>query len=229
MQINKLFIIKHMKKLFILLFVIFCASYITAQNQNKGSMRIQAVMDACIAMRDAVSANDTAAIRQSAIALRDCNTTNFNTLQLNNDSIFSLNGHLVFDDAFADSLAEGKNVYEKADSISFYRAQKRLPTRGSIRTKTCFIKAGQSLKYTFTARGHQELAVVAEAGGLVTMKIHITNNEGLDIHKDDTTKVKLGMPQRQQVFDLPINKENLVELKIINCGKKDCSFVVISN
>ena len=102
-------------------------------------------------------------------------------------------------------------------------------TDGKVHTKTCFVKAGKSTKYNFRSKGFQELAVVAEAGGLVTMKIHVTNNEGLDFHKDDTKNVKKGMPHRKTSFELPKDRSNLVELEIVNCGKKDCSFVVISN
>ena len=102
-------------------------------------------------------------------------------------------------------------------------------TNGSYLTKTCFVKAGKSTKWTFASKGHQELAVVAEAGGLVTMKIRVTNSAGLDRRFDDTKSVKAGLPQRKTVFELPTDRKNTVELEIVNCGKKDCSFVVISN
>ena len=100
---------------------------------------------------------------------------------------------------------------------------------GSIQTKTCFVKASESATYSFRAKGYQELAVVAEAGGLVTMKIHVTNSAGLDERHDDTKDVARGRPQRRVAFDLPTDRSNFVELEVINCGKKDISFVVISN
>ena len=132
-------------------------------------------------------------------------------------------------EAFADSIAEGKDVYGKADDMNRSTAHRGQTSDGSILTKTCFVKAGKSTKYSFASKGHQELAVVAEAGGLVTMKIHVTNNAGLDKRFDDTKNVKKGMPQRKTSFELPTDRRNTVELEIINCGKKDCSFVVISN
>lgn len=193
------------------------------------SMSIDAVFEACIAMRDAVGANDTASIRQSAKDLRDAGTASFNSLRCKDETIASLNGHLVFDEAFADSLAEGKNVYAKADDMNRSKARRGQTADGSILTKTCFVKAGQSTKYTFASKGHQELAVVAEAGGLVTMKIHITNSAGLDERHDDTRSVRQGLPQRKTSFELPTNHRNNVELEILNRGEKDCSFVVISN
>lgn len=201
----------------------------SAQNFTADSMSIDAVFDACIAMRDAVSSNNSAAIKQSAKDLKAAGTVNFNSLRCNDDSIASLNGHLVFDEAFADSLANGKDVFDKADDLSRSTAHRGQTADGSILTKTCFVKAGKSTKYSFASKGHQELAVVAEAGGLVTMKIHVTNTAGFDKRYDDTKNVKKGMPQRKTSFELPTDKRNTVELEIINCGKKDCSFVVISN
>ena len=92
-----------------------------------------------------------------------------------------------------------------------------------------FVKAGKSTKYNFFSKGHQELAVVAENGGLVTMKIHVTNSAGLDVRHDDTKSVKRGLPQRKTSFELPTDRRNTVELEVVNCGNKDISFVVISN
>ena len=219
---------KHLPLTFTFLFY-FCALNIAAQNEDTDSMGIQAVINACIAMRDAVAAGDAVAIRKSAKDLKSIGTTDFSSLRCKDDSIASLNGHLVFNEDFADSLATGNtSVYDKADVMSrmIYRGQ---TADGSYFTKTCFVKAGQRTKYSFTAKGHQELAVVAEAGGLVTMKIHVTNSAGFDRRFDDTKSVKAGLPQRKTSFELPTDKRNTVDLEVINCGSKDCSFVVISN
>ena len=212
-----------MRTLFISLLTVLGILTVSAQDQVDESLSIDATINACIAMRDAVANNDSAAIKQSAKDLKAAGTTSFNSLRCKDDSIASLNGHLVFDEAFADSIAEGKDVYGKADDLTRSTAHRGQTADGSILTKTCFVKAGKSTKYTFASKGHQELAVVAEAGGLVTMKVHVTNSAGLDKRFDDTKNVKKGMPQRKTVF------RNTVELEIINCGKKDCSFVVISN
>lgn len=200
-----------------------------AQDSATVNLSIDAAVNACIALRDAVANNDSAAIRQSANDLKAAGTASFNSLRCKDDSISSLNGHLLFDEAFADSLAEGKDVYKKADNMRRSTAHRGQTADGSILTKTCFVKAGKSSKWTFASKGHQELAVVAEAGGLVTMKIHVTNSAGFDKRFDDTKNVKKGMPQRKTSFELPTDRRNTVELEIVNCGKKDCSFVVISN
>ena len=218
-----------MRKIVIVLLSAFGTLAAYSQETCTDSMSIDAAFNACIAMRDAVANNDSVAIKQSANDLKAAGTTNFSSLRCKDDSIASLNGHLVFDEAFADSLADGKDVYGKADDMNRSTAHRGQTSDGSILTKTCFVKAGKSTKYSFASKGHQELAVVAEAGGLVTMKIHVTNNAGLDKRFDDTKNVKKGMPQRKTSFELPTDRRNTVELEIINCGKKDCSFVVISN
>lgn len=218
-----------MRKIVIVLLSAFGTLAAYAQETCTDSMSIDAAFNACIAMRDAVANKDSVAIKQSANDLKAAGTTNFSSLRCKDDSIASLNGHLVFDEAFADSIAEGKDVYSKADDLNRSTAHRGQTSDGSILTKTCFVKAGKSTKYSFASKGHQELAVVAEAGGLVTMRIHVTNSAGLDKRFDDTKNVKKGMPQRKISFELPTDRRNTVELEIVNCGKKDCSFVVISN
>ena len=218
-----------MRKIAFILLSVFGALTVYSQKPCTDSMSIDAAFNACIAMRDAVAKNDTAAIRQSAVDLKAVGATSFNSLRCKDDSIASLNGHLVFDEAFADNLAEGKEVYGKADEMNRTKTHCGQYTDGKVHTKTCFVKAGKSTKYSFASKGHQELAVVAEAGGLVTMKVHVTNSAGLDKRFDDTKNVKRGMPHRKTFFELPTECRNTVELEIVNCGNKDCSFVVISN
>jgi len=219
-----------MKKTVLTILSVICSFSAYAQEASTDNMQIQAVIDACISMRDAVAAGDTAAIRQSVRNLRTARATSFTSLRCKDDSIASLNGHLVFDEAFADSLAAGNTaVYDKADDMNRSTAHRGQTADGSYLTKTCFVRAGNSTKWTFASKGHQELAVVAEAGGLVTMKIRVTNSAGLDRRFDDTKRVKKGLPQRKTSFELPNDRRNTVELEVVNCGKRDCSFVVISN
>lgn len=217
-----------MKRFFLLMVFVIIAIQSYSQSKNAESTAIQKAYDACISMRDAVGANDKEAIRNAANDLSACSTREFNALRCKSGEE-SVNGHLLFDEIFANALADGKDVYQQADSISESRAYRGQTADGSILTKTCFAKAGKIVKYTFPSKGRQELAVVAEAGGRVTMKIHVKNKKGLDRRYDDTTKVKLGIPQRKVAFDLPKDCMNIVELEVVNCSKKDISFVVISN
>ena len=218
-----------MKKILVYFLGVFCAINVMAQNRGGDELDIQAAVDAYIAMRDAVAANDCVAIKRSVEELKSVGTSDFSTLVCEDDAGGSLNGHFVFDEVFADSIAEGKDVYHKADEMYRSAVQRGQTADGSILTKTGVVKAGGSVRYSFASKGHQELAVVAESGGLLTMKIHVTNSAGYDKRFDDTKKVKRGMPHRKASFELPTDKRNIVELEVVNCGKRDCSFVIISN
>lgn len=220
-----------MKKIHTIIAYLSIGFYIYAQNAYMASNNIQTVVNTFISMRNAVSLNDTTAMKQSVLQLQEYNIEYFSELHCLDSIQQSLNGHLIFDAVFIDRLIQGENVYQRADEIEGNRTkiERGQTTGSSIRTKTCFVKAGHSTKYTFSSNGHLDLAVVAEAGGLVTLKIHVTNRDGFDKRYDDTKNVKIGLPHRQVSIDLPENRRNIIELEIINCGNKDCSFVIISN
>lgn len=227
-----------MKRFIILFFIsVFIGSFnLSAQDEVSDTTEIsdtaeiiQDAIDACIAMRDAAATGDNAALLKSAEDLQACGPVNFNGLYCQDDTILSVNGHLVFDEAFADSLANGRDAYRHADDLNRSAAHRGRTANGAILTRTCFVKAGQSTKYSFYSKGRQELAVVAEAGGLLTMRVHVTNNAGLNEWHNDTTDVKKGRPQRKTAFNLPNNRLNTVDLEVINCTNRDISFVVISN
>lgn len=214
-----------MKKITFLFFIAIAA---TVMAQNDTTTSFESVYSACITLRDAVGRSDSADIMHAANLLRNENVCTFGALECMDDE-GDLDGHLIFDEDFADSLAHGRPVMLQANSYNRELETVRGQTAdGSILTKSCFAKANQSVKYRFEAKGHQELAVVAEAGGLVTLKIHVTNNRGLNVRYDDRKDVSKGRPQRKASFDMPEGR-NIVELEVINTCNKDISFVVISN
>lgn len=216
-----------MKKILFTLIVAICSVSASAQEVTD-SMSIDDVMDACIAMQEALENNDTIALKRAAKSLRETKTTAFTSLRCKDDTISSLNGHFVFNDVFVDSLVVGANPYEQADDINRSTTHRGQMTGGAKLTKTCMVKAGRSTKYSFASRGRQELGIVAEPEGLVTTRIHVTNSSGLDEWHNDT-KNPNGIRRYKTAFDLPSDKRNTVELEVINRSGRDISFVVISN
>lgn len=213
---------------FLIIFSFFMLSGF-ALSQESSDLTIQKAIDACITLRDAVSENDSTAIQKAADELQSCTISDFETLRCKDDSIYSIDGHLVFKEEFAKLLPIDKDVYNKADSISKKRSIRGQFTDGSIKSKTYLIKAAGSTKYSFSSKGHKEIAVVSESGGLVTMRIHVTNSKGYNENFNDDTNVRKGMPHRQKSFDLPTDCMNTVVLDVINCVNKDISVVIISN
>lgn len=216
-----------MKKILFTIIVSICSVCASAQEVTC-SMSIDDVMNACVAMQEAIENNDTVALKKAAKSLRETKTTAFTSLRCKDDSISSLNGHFVFSDVFVDSLVVGANPYEKADNINRSTTHRGQMTGGAKLTKTCMVKAGQSTKYSFVSKGRQELGIVAEPEGLVTIRIHVTNSSGLNEWHNDT-KNPNGTRRYKTAFNLPSDKPNIVELEVINKCGKDISFVVISN
>ena len=68
-----------MKKILVCLFGVFCSINVMAQSGDGDDLDIQAAINAYIAMRDAVAANDSVAIKQSIEYLKSVGTTDFST------------------------------------------------------------------------------------------------------------------------------------------------------
>ena len=220
-----------MRRIIILLLtvILFGSFGLKAQEEASDSTEeIQSVIDACIALRNAAATGDKVALKQAAIALKECEAKIFTELEFNEDSVESLDGHLVFDEAFADSLAQGEDAYRSANDI-YRSAALRGQTNNGKNTRTFCIKAGKSAKYTFSSKYRQELAVVAEAGGLVSMRVHFTGSNGLNEWRTDTVDFQRGRPYRKMAYDPPTNNRYNVELEVFNRSGRDITFVVISN
>lgn len=200
-----------------------------AQNNEIDSMSIDVVFEACAAMQESLEKNDTTALLEAASKLRNSKATSFTSLRCKDDTIHSINGHFVFNEAFVDSLVSGNDAYGNADIINRSTTHRGQTIDGSILTKTCFVKVGKSTKYTFTSRGKQELGIIAEPGGKLYVRVHVTNRNGLDARYNDDKNAVNGTRRYRKAFNLPMNQRNTVELEVINKGRKDTSFVVISN
>lgn len=206
-------------------------SVVIANEDSCNVESIQSAIDACLLLAESAESNDTTALRKAKEAMQACDISNFGALrQQNRDENESLNGHLVFNVAFADSLAEGKEPYKNADNINRSSTHRGQMSGGQIMTKTVFVKANGKSVYTFNPRDRQELAIVAEPGGLVTTRVHAVNKQaGINEWHNDTTDVAKGRNSRKTAFTLPHSPRSQVTLEIINCTNKDISVVVISN
>ena len=206
-------------------------SVVIANEDSCSTESIQAAIDACLLLAESAKSKDTIAIQKAKVAMEECKLSDFGSLRSQNrDENESLEGHLVFNVAFADSLANGKDAYKNADNINRSTAHRGQMQSGGILTKTCFIKAKGKSVYTFPSHDRQELAVVAEPGGLITTRVHAVNNtKGINEWHNDTVDVAKGRNSRKKAFNLPSRPRSQVTLEITNCTNKDISVVIISN
>ena len=187
---------------------------------------VQATIDACLALRAAIGAGSNEGLKQANKALKACDVKPFNQLRCREEKRLSLKGHFVFDHEFVDSLIKNRKVYKFAQQYADRSVRRSTSSSGKVFTKTCVVKGRKSTTYTLAAKGTQYLAVVTEPKGLVTLRIHDKTN---DKWYNDTDDVNVGRPSRIQTLDLPKDKQNLLEIEIINSSKKDISFVIIGN
>lgn len=215
-----------------LLFLLALVTSLSVTAQDVGDDDFDKVVAAYINLRDAAAINDTVALRQVAEQLRRYDPSDFKTFHLVEDETMPLNGHIVFDEAFADSLSKGVNIYHQSDSLNRAIGERSVgmqSPRGRLQSKTIFIKANQTASCTFVAKGVKKIAVVAEGGGRVSMTM-----QGLYKNKPytqyvDTEKVKKGMPHRTGTLALREDCLSTVLMKVKNCVQKDISIVITMN
>ena len=206
-------------------------SLVIANEDSCSTECIQAAIDACLLLAESAESKDTIALQKAKVAMEECKLSDFGSLRSQNrDENELLEGHLVFNVAFADSLANGKDAYKNADNINRSSTHRGQMQPGEILTKTCFVKAKGKSVYTFPSHDRQELAVVAEPGGLITTRVHAVNKtKGINEWHNDTVDVAKGRNSRKTSFNLPSRPRSQVTLEITNCTNKDITVVVISN
>lgn len=217
-------------KRFLFLLALMTSLSVTAQ--DVGDDGFDKVVAAYINLRNAAAINDTVVLKQVAEQLRRYNPSDFKTFHLAEDETMSLNGHIVFDEAFADSLSKGVDIYQQSDSLNRAIGERSVgmqTPRGRLQSKTVIIKANQTASCTFVAKGVKKIAVVAEGGGRVSMTM-----QGLYKNKPytqyvDTEKVKKGMPHRTGTLALREDCLSTVLMKVKNCVQKDISIVITMN
>ena len=155
---------------------------------------------------------------------------NFSTLRTTLDDSYSYNGHMIFDYAFLSDLGKiGKTLYQQSDTYLRNIKNKEQVQPSSILVKTCYVKRNSTGTYKFASRGEQELAIVAEYGGLVSVRVHVTNIKGYDTWYGDNTDNSNGEAFKYISFVSPDQTRCSVTLEVTNCTNKDITIAVISN
>lgn len=190
------------------------------------SLDMKNAFDACVAIRSAVESGSEQNLQLANNIFKRYDTTPFSSLRAVDDEILSLNGHFIFNTDFIDSLIAGKNVYPQAQMFANELVRRGNVANGSILIKNCIVRKESSTKYRFASRGHQEIAIVTEPGGLVTLRVYDKTNGRIYA---DTKNVRQGMSTRFISFDSDDNKRVTLEIEIENRTGKDISFIVLSN
>lgn len=186
---------------------------------------MRTVYEACVSLRAAVGSGSAPAVREANSILKSARIGHFGILKCISGESLSLDGHLVFDHEFIDSLLVSRNVYRFAQSYLDKSVRRGTSSADKVFMRTCCVKAYETIKFKFTARDRQELALVTEPGGLVNLKVYDTRN---DIWHNDDSDLNVGKSSHCRIFDITGGISGVV-LEVINKTDKDISFVIISN
>lgn len=209
----------------IIIMLFFLSITITGKGQ-KLSEPMERAVNACIKLSQAIGSGGTQALRTAAQELRRCGTTDFSRLTLVSGQEISLDGHYIFDEVFADSLVTGRKVTAFSRKYARKRADRGVsPRPGQVLLSTKAVEAGSKVIYNTTARGVAEFAVVAEPGGLITMRILSPTGKAL---YSETKSVKKGAAVRKASVSLPSTKSTTVSIEITNHSAKATSFAILS-
>lgn len=184
-----------------------------------------------VQVRDLFCQNEFSPLSRLSTYFQNYNLHIYQGLKVIKGEIVSLDGHYIFNEEFMQLCSEGSK-YANADKLN--NKANLLGSRGqisvnSILYKNFCIKGNSSLTLSFPARGYEEIGVITEPGGAVSLRAHITNKDGLDKWYSTTNNFTKGEPYRRIQFDIPTDVRNIVEIEIINCTNKDVSFVILSN
>lgn len=200
--------------------------FCTSAQTSSLSPQTQAVYEACIRLTKAIGSGSKVGLQAANKAFKACQAKEFSQLEVQDDKPLSLNNHFVFDEVFIDSLIAGRHVYQFAQRYADSRTVRGFSSSGNIFIATHAVNGNSSASYSFRSKGRQELAVVAEPGGKITLRIHDKTH---DTWYNDTEKVKEGKSSRLLAFDLPENGISVLEIEVINTTSRDISFAIISN
>ena len=207
------------------LFFLWMAFAVQASAQSLSS-EVQAVVDACINMRAAVGAASTTGLRQANQELKESGAVYFSQLHAVSENLLSFDRHFVFDPCFVDSLLINRDVYKFAHQYAERFSQRATSSGGLVFMSNGIVGKKTSVKYSLAARGRQEIAVVTEPKGRITLRIQDKTHH---TWYNDTVDVTEGRPYRIQILDLPLDKRCTLEIEIINTGKRTTSFAIIGN
>lgn len=199
---------------------------IEAEVRQSMSLDMKNAFDACVAIRSAIESGSRQNLIFANNIFKRYDTSPFSSLRSIDDDILSLDGHFIYNTDFIDSLLAGKNVYPKAQMFANELVRRGNLADGSIFIKNCIVRKGTSTKYRFASMGHQEIAIVTEPGGLVTLRVYDKTNGRVFT---DTKNFRQGMSTRFISFDSDNKKRVILEIEIENRTGKDISFIVLSN
>jgi hypothetical protein len=180
----------------------------------------------CRNISSAFKSNNSELLKETNKLFKSAKINDFKNLRLVKGKNLSVDGHLIFDEEFIDSLIVNRKVTEFSLKFAHKRANRGTTgVNGGVRLTSRAVKKGESVIWKTTNCNIAEYALVAEPDGLFTMTIRDSKGKVLYC---ETTDNKKGASVRKARIRLPKTKTE-IQIEIKNTGKEDKSFALISN
>lgn len=201
----------------------FIVILLTVSGQVCAQTVVDKAIDACIGISAAAREGSTTKMKSSLAALRACDASPL-VLRVEGQQ-GDLDGHMVFDEEYIDSLISNRMVLKEAK-----RYAKMRNTRGTgasaCRIGTYVADPGASLTFKTSGRGQKTVGVVGEPDGMFSMTI--TDKAKKQLYTD-TKDVKKGQNSRRATVTLPEKSATTIYITVTNRGKQAKSFALITN
>lgn len=192
------------------------------------SEEMERAVGICKSISDAVYGSSTAPLKAANRGFKSANIIEFGFLRLEKgNSEMDIDGHLLFDEEFIDSLIVNRKVIAFSKKYNEKRRNRASAgKKGSIQLSTKALGAGQKAVWKTFNRDIAEYALVAEPNGLFTMTIRDDKGNVLYAETKDNKK---GAPVRRARLELPSGKRTNLLIEVVNRGDRDASFALLGN
>lgn len=190
------------------------------------SEKIMTYKEICIDLRTSIENLD-------AKGVRDCEQrflSAMDTFSIKEASLFpvdettkelSLDGHIVFDVAYIDSLIKYNMDFSLAEFDSHTAVRETSsPSEKDIYVALKVIPANGELNYKYYGSGEMQLAIVTERKEPFSVVI---------VSNGSTQTLKAENGSIEHVWNLPSDYNDAIEIKIENLSEQDLSCIIISN
>lgn len=187
---------------------------------------VEQVIDACVSISNGLKTGSDDKLKSGLGALKSHDVKPFSNLRPMSGETIDLDGHLLFDEEFVDSLIVNRLAMKEARRYAKIRKSRAGGSAKGCRMDTYAIEGGKAVTFKTSARGAKKIAIVGEPDGLFSLRI--TEKSGKVLYTD-TDDVKTGRSVRVADFKLPENAASTILIEVSNRGKLDKSFAIITN
>ncbi|MDE7381841.1 MAG: hypothetical protein K2N03_06935 [Muribaculaceae bacterium] len=176
------------------------------------SKEMEEAVDICKSISDGFLTYDLAKIKNGNERLKKIGINDWSTLHLSKGKELNINGHLLFDEVFLDSIIKNHKHIVFAQKYLKQRGVRGVSSgrKSKIKMTTKGLPAGGAASWKASGSNSAEIALVAEPRGLLTMTIRDEKGKSLFTETvknkkgDSVRKIKVTLPKTRTRFFIEV-------------------------